>query len=191
MADLRGLPKELQDFQESWIVGVDELSAQLAAGDITIDEWSAAMGQALPQMMTEGQELGKGSSLTPSETAASNQLAAQQLVWLENFANDIRANGWLPAYTARAQQYVSSSTQAYARGDVIKQAGKMIPLPAMPGEGTICHSNCGCNWDIVVIDADKGDFDGYWQLNKTDNCQTCAQRARDWSPVEIRNNTLL
>jgi hypothetical protein len=51
--------------------------------------------------------------------------------------------------------------------------------------------NCGCEWEIEVIDEDNGDYDAYWRLGKLKNCQTCLERAAQWSPLEIRGSELL
>ena len=80
-----------------------------------------------------------------------------------------------------------------ANGDVVKTSDKLalgLPLPAMPRDGTSqCLSNCGCAWEIAELDGD-GNYDCTWQLGKTENCQTCRQRAADWSPLQIRDGRL-
>jgi len=191
MANLQGLPPRLQQVQRRILADIDELSAQMDAGQIDVNQWRAEMQRIIDRGMSSALMAGKNSrQLTDLERQLVRQLTAVQGAFLDNFANDILTKGWLPAYMSRAQMYGSSTTAAYAQGEVIRQAGQWLPLPAMPTEGTQCLSNCGCRWRVEVMDAARGDFDGYWLLGKDDNCQTCLQRAADWSPVRIRGNVL-
>ena len=59
-----------------------------------------------------------------------------------------------------------------------------LPVPAMPGEGTICKTKCKCSWDIVPIDEKAGDYDAYWR--RGDSCSTCLAREQEWNPIRIR-----
>ena len=91
------------------------------------------------------------------------------------------------AWRARAKLYALSPKSSYYEGDVYKQVGRFLPLPAMPAQGTQCHTNCGCSWRITAVD---GGYDCYWVRAKDDSCQTCVQRESDWNPIEIRNGDL-
>lgn len=59
-------------------------------------------------------------------------------------------------------------------------------------EGLIAHnSGCNCKWDVKAVDAANGDYDAYWRLEKgSKHCQTCLERAAQWSPLRIREGVL-
>ena len=42
-----------------------------------------------------------------------------------------------------------------------------------------------------MVDEEKGDYDAYWVRGKRDSCQTCLERAAQWSPLEIREGVLI
>jgi len=192
MANLQGLDPRLRRVQRRLIAEIDALSAQIEAGEITPEQWAEDMQEIIGRGMNAALMAGKGSrTLTNTEQATAARLTAVQYEYLNNFLNEILEGGWLPSYTARAQMYGSSTTAAFSMGDVVRQAGQVLPLPSMPTEGTQCLSNCGCEWRIENINEQKGDFNAYWELGKTDNCQTCVQRRADWYPVLIRGNKLL
>jgi len=110
---------------------------------------------------------------------------AYQLKFLEKFGIEIQdGETWQNGWNSRAASYANSIKVPYWRGAV-----KMLPLPAMPAEGTNCYGNCGCAWEIDELDGD-GNADAYWRRAKDDSCGTCIQRERDWSPVKIRGGVL-
>lgn len=192
MANLRDLPPDLQQLQGRMITRIDELSTKMEDGTITPNQFERGMRRIIKESYPEALKRGKNDNdpLTQRETAVINRQIREQFEFLSNFVNDIKENDWLPRYRSRAQQYASATTRPYSLGDVIRQAGKVIPLPSMPAEGTICTSNCGCRWEIRVLDGNNN-FDAFWRLGKNDNCQTCVQRARDWGPIRIREGVLL
>ena len=62
----------------------------------------------------------------------------------------------------------------------------MLPLPAMPGDGTSqCLTRCRCSWDITKLEGD-GNYDCTWVMSDAEHCQTCRQRATDWAPLRVR-----
>ena len=191
MAKLHDTPENLARIQAGMITKMDQLSDQLEAEEITIDEWARKMGEIIAEGSGKAYRAGSGAPITDREAAAVARFVAVQLAFLENFAADITAGGWIPSYRARAQMYATATRQPFSMGDVRKQAGRALPLPSMPTEGTICHTNCKCEWEIVTVNGRRGDFDAYWRLGTNDNCQTCIQRAADWAPVQIREGVLL
>ena len=44
--------------------------------------------------------------------------------------------------------------------------------------------------EIAELEGD-GNYDCTWVLGKSENCQTCAQRAADWAPLQIREGRLV
>lgn len=124
-------------------------------------------------------------ALTKPMTVAITKDLAAQLRWLDKFGLEIQ-NGaeWQAGWNSRAESYANSIKIPYNRG-----VTKMLPLPAMPAQGTGCYGNCGCSWEIVELEGD-GNVDAYWRRSKDDSCQVCKQREQDWSPVKIREGVL-
>jgi hypothetical protein len=120
----------------------------------------------------------------PMTTAITRDLATQ-LSFLRKFGITIQSGKrWENGYKARAASYANGIKVPFNRG-----VTRMLPLPAMPAEGTQCMGNCGCLWEIDELEGD-GNADAYWRRGKDDSCQTCRQRERDWSPVKIREGVL-
>lgn len=112
---------------------------------------------------------------------------ATQLKFLGQFRTEMQdAAEWQAGWNARAQMYASSITVPYWRGAV-----KMLPLPAMPAQGTACLTRCRCAWDVQQLDGDNN-YDAYWRLGsiETKHCQICLEREAQWSPVQIRGGEL-
>lgn len=83
----------------------------------------------------------------------------------------------------RAAAYARGIKTPYWKGAVI-----MLPLPAMPGDGSPCAAGCSCKWDVRVINAKRRDYDCYWVLGDSQrgHCQTCLERHVQWAPLRIR-----
>ncbi len=190
MADLTGLPQELQTIIQRGITRSDTLSNQLSNGSMSLDEWVQEMGRLIASTHQTAIMAGTDTSMSNEMLALATQAVTVQLSFLDNFRQDIETNGFLNRYSTRAQQYVSSSKQSYWNGSVIEQAGQVLPLPAMPAEGTQCLSNCKCGWRIVVVNRGNNDFDAFWERHVEDSCQTCLEREAQWSPVRIRGGVL-
>jgi len=111
---------------------------------------------------------------------------ATQLRFLDKFGIEIQdGKTWQKGWNARAQMYARSIATPYWRG-----ATKLLPLPAMPGDGTSqCLTNCKCSWDIEQLDG-EGNYDCTWHVSVDESCATCIQRGRDWAPLEIRDGVL-
>lgn len=191
MPDLSGLPPELQRVIERAISQVDDLSRQVASGSLAPDEWQAAMERLIARYFQTAAMAGLGAEDISLLEPAISRMVDIQNDYLANFKAEIVSGGWVDAFAARAAMYASAIKQGYWLGDVVKQVGRVIPLPAMPSEGTQCLSNCKCAWRIETVNADRGDYDAYWRRHASDSCQTCVEREAQWSPVRIRNGELL
>jgi hypothetical protein len=191
MPDLSSLPPDLQRVIERAISQVDGLSEQIAAGDLTPDQWQREMERLIARYFQTAAMAGLGADDIALLDPAISRMVDIQNDYLANFKTDIDADGWLGAFAARAQMYASAVKQGYWLGDVVKKVGRMIPLPAMPTEGTQCLSHCLCFWRIETVNAEQGDYDAYWQKPASDSCQTCIERELQWNPVRIRNGELL
>lgn len=124
-------------------------------------------------------------ALTPAMRTAVTRDLATQIAFLQQFGVVVRSGAqWERGYQARAAMYAQSIKVPYWQG-----ATKLLPLPAMPAEGTQCLTNCKCAWDVQQLDGD-GNADAYWRRGADDSCQTCRQREQEWAPVRIREGVL-
>lgn len=138
MADLRGLPPDLQAVIGRAISQIDNISLLIEGDFITPAEWQIEMETIIKQFHEQALEIGGAGADVSGLQGTVDRLVAIQEVFLANFAADIRGTDWLPSYLARAQMYGSAIKQAYWQGEVVRQVGRVLPLPAMPAEGTQC-----------------------------------------------------
>lgn len=161
-----------------------ELAQKLAAGDLTVQEWVLAMRNLLEQAYLEQYALGKGgtNNLFAADLATLGLMLDAQYRYLQNFAEKVAAGELSAEQTAaRAQLYMSSSTQAFERGN---GAARGLPvLPQYPGDGrTQCRTNCKCNWRIVEYE-DR--WECFWELNPAEHCKDCVENSRRWKPLVL------
>lgn len=168
---------------------IDLLMGALEAGAIDLDEWEDEYQQILTRNHLGAYMLGQASAvLAAAELLEVSNIIQEQLQFLHNFKIVIQSSeefqeGW----KARAQLYASATNRTWWTGKL-----KVWPLPAMPGQGTICHSNCRCEWVLANEDIEAGNVDAYWELDQfvEDHCQTCLQRNAEWYPVRVREGEL-
>ena len=168
---------------------VARVTSALENAPATVVGWRDAMEKLIARYSQAAMMTGFNSNTLQNK--AQKWLAehvATQLKFLDNFAVEIQNSpDWQAGWNSRAQMYANAIQTPYWKGKT-----KMLPLPAMPGEGGQCLSRCRCAWDISVIDEENGDYDCYWRLGVSkNNCQTCQVRAGDWSPLQIRGGVLL
>lgn len=159
------------------------LTARLEAGEIAVGAWQSEFEALIARYHTASLMLGlRETVLAEGAAAYLLNVVATQYEYLANFGVEIQdAAEWEAGFTARAEMYAGAIREPYWTGDT-----QFLPLPAMPTQGTQCLSNCGCEWQVVTIDAAAGDFDAYWRRGKQDSCPTCLERERLWNPVQIR-----
>lgn len=179
---------------EQYSVQVQELMDLLEAKRITPAVWRDRMGDLLARYHVAALMVGMGQTAVPTEGIAL--LAgniANQFGYLDNFATEVAAaEAFRAVWRSRAQMYVNSAGAEFWEGYVYRQAGRFLPLPAMPKDGTTqCLSNCKCSWDIQVLDAERGDYDATWVMHPAEHCQTCIERAAQWAPLQIRDGMLM
>lgn len=184
---------------------VSSLMDELEEGRITAVQFRERMGELIASYHNWAWVSGQQDQiLSPAAESVLNGLIAAQLAFLAGFVHVIRSAGgnigpYINRFRARGKSYAGAVKTAWQHGDIVRQVGRVLPLPAMPTQGTQCHNNCGCNWRIVTIDAENGDYDAYWEREKDDSCQTCLERERLWNgpngdgsnPVKIRNGRLM
>lgn len=148
--------------------------------------WQAEIARQLARYHAASLMAGAGvDTLSPEARVKVTTDLAAQLRWLGKFGVEIQDGAqWQAGWNSRAASYATSIKIPYNRG-----VTKMLPLPAMPAQGTNCYGNCGCLWEIDELDGD-GNADAYWRRAKDDSCGVCIQRERDWSPVKIRGGVL-
>lgn len=179
-------PQELRNIVTLAGIALRRETRRLQRADVTPTAWERNMQRLLAKFHVSAFV---ASGKTPLNERAKRLIAGDldvQLNFLKRFGLQIQKDkdfkeGWLK----RAESYANSVKVPYWRG-----ATMMLPLPAMPGQGTQCGGNCKCLWDIKTLDDVAGDYDAFWVLAPAEHCQTCSQRATEWAPVEIRGGEL-
>lgn len=152
--------------------------------DPDYDAWYSAMRGIIARGSTAAILLGNGqTTLTPAYQLPLVKFVESQITYLDGFMVDVlKADEFMQGWYSRARMYAEAIKEPYWRGKT-----RMLPLPAMPCEGTQCRTRCGCSWNIVEED------DRYlctWERGKLDSCQTCLERASIWSPYVITKQEL-
>lgn len=164
---------------------ITSLTDDLQAGSVDVDAWEDQVAQALQQAYPAAYKAGGGTLDDTARQAVDKQVKAQ-LNYLGRFALEIQgADEWQAGWNSRAAMYAEGVKVPYWQGRT-----KMLPLPAMPGEGTQCLVNCKCSWDVQQLDGD-GNYDATWRIGASESCQTCKQRATEWAPLKIRDGRLM
>ena len=180
--------EELDRLIEAFQTEVDVLWARLQNGEISAIAWQDEMEVLITRFHTASFMVGNGT--TDIDEAGRDTIQAFidfQIGFLASFSLTLlSALQWKEGWQARAQSYAKAIKVSYWNG---RTSG--LPLPSMPAEGTICLSNCGCQWRIVTLDAENGDYDAFWVRHKDDSCQTCLEREEQWNPVQIRGGVLM
>lgn len=149
----------------------------------SIAEWQNEYQKLLARYMTAASLLGSEQSQLPEAKHNERDRLTQrdvraQFSYLGGFVAEMQnEREWRKGWNSRAEMYANAIKTPYWRGRT-----RMLALPAMPAQGTICLTNCGCKWDIREYD-DR--WECFWVRGKDDSCQTCMQRAADWSPYVL------
>lgn len=151
------------------------------------DAWQAEVAAQLARYHAAAYLAGSGvATLSGPALVAVERDLAVQLAYLRAFGVAIQdAPQWQRGWAQRAQSYADAIQVPYWRGAV-----RMLPLPALPGDGTSqCLTHCRCFWDVTELDGDNN-YDCTWVLGAAEHCQTCRQRAAEWAPLRIREGRL-
>src|SRR3990167_5408349 len=166
---------------------MDDLSAQVHSGQLTVDQWLEQMRIADRNLHAALYRSGLGRELDGADLARLNERIRQQWEFLDGFAADIRAGKLTPEQIkARARMYLDNGQASLQEGAVARLG---IPLlPAYPKDGqSECLGHCRCWWDIRQV---EGGFDCFWTLRPAEHCSTCENSAALWSPIQVRNGVL-
>lgn len=166
-----------------------DLFEELQAGRLRPNEWRDAVKRALAEHHLAAIMAGLNTEAIPAK--AWQGLVDEvnvQVEFLNNFKVEIqRADEFEAGWQARAASYAESIKTPYWRGRT-----KILPLPAMPGQGSQCLDGCNCQWDVKPVNAENGDYDCYWRLEAgSEHCQTCLERSQQWAPLRIREGVVL
>lgn len=184
------LPGPLGYLIDQFTADLQALTDDLQAGRILLPYWEQQFGVLLARYQCAGMMTGANTdTLTDPMITKISDYLTEQFGFLDGFKVEIANNPdeWQAGWNQRALSYAGSIKTPYWQGAV-----KMLPLPAMPGDGTTqCLGNCKCAWDVQELDADAGDYDATWVYGETeDHCQTCKVRASQWNPIRIRGGML-
>lgn len=178
------IDKRVQRLMRGMIAETTALMDDLANG-LAVHQWEQRFARVLAERHAAAFLAGaQTTTLTPEQRRMVAQLVGEQRTYLRGFADAVTSDGASPTNRARATLYSGAIKEAFSRG-----ATWGWPLPAYPAQGTQCRTNCGCAWEIVELDG-EGNADAYWKRGKNDSCQTCQERATQWSPVRIRAGVL-
>jgi hypothetical protein len=150
---------------------------RLAQGQISLSDWQINMREDIRRAHALQLIAGAGGDpalIDPNDWLRLGSTIRSQDKYLEQFAQQILDGEVDPASIgSRAEMYARAAGAEYSR-----QATKEADLPAHPRDGsTACLGNCGCQW----VEMDDG---WYWVRGKTDSCDDCIQRERDWAPYQ-------
>jgi hypothetical protein len=180
------MPKPLRLLLARTLAAIAKLTQQLERGTLAPEAWHDAMARTLRRAHQAALMAGQGSP-TISKPGRSwlDTFIGVQLDFLRRFAVEVQSAGeYQKGWQARAALYGAAVKAPYWYG-----ATKMLPLPAMPGDGsTACLGNCSCSWDVEAVG--DGDYDCYWRMGATEHCQGCKQRAEEWNPIRVRGGEL-
>jgi hypothetical protein len=174
----------LQRLSRLIAAATDALAREYPGG---VDAWQETVARQLARYSGAAMLSGAGvDTLTPAMTTAVTADLATQLGFLEQFGITIASGKeWQNGWNARAQMYAGGIKAPYWQG-----ATKMLPLPAMPGDGTSnCLTRCGCQWSIDQLEGENN-YDCTWVMSDKEHCQICRQRAADWAPLQVRDGRL-
>lgn len=158
------------------------LATQLAAGDITVQQWTLAMREEVKINHISQYLLAHGGrdSMTQADWGRLGQKIRVQYEYLQKFAEDIaKGNLTEGQIAARARMYVESSSQSFEQGHALAMGAP--EMPQYPGDGgTRCLSNCKCFWDIRELETQ---WDCYWKLRPAEHCPDCVANSARWNPL--------
>lgn len=180
------MPRDLDALIGEIIDEIELLSEGVEFGRVSVDDWQRQIAQTIYAAHFAAYMIGSDTTLIGDRTRESiGELVADQIDYLNQFADEIDRDGWKPAFAARAKMYAGSIKQSYWRGATFG-----LDLPYYPAEGTECLTNCGCEWQITWHDREELNATARWVRGKDDSCPTCKARARR-RPFRFRNGKLV
>jgi hypothetical protein len=157
-----------------------DLATRRAEGDLSQNDWERQMRALVKAAHIDLHCLGRGGrrQMAPADWGRVGASIKAQYAYLGRFADDT-ANLSEAQMRARAGLYVEAATTAYEKG---RAAAWDVSLPAYPGEGSECLTNCRCAWDLR--ETEQG-VEATWQLSAAESCPTCISRGAQWNPLIV------
>ncbi len=161
---------------------MDELSDLYANKELLPDEWFIRMERELRVLHTTLYQQGRGGTLTPDDLARIEARVKAQVEFLNGFRDDLAAGKLTPEQIrARARMYLANGQASLQEGATARLG---FILPSYPKDGsTICKTSDLCFWRIVQVGPNH--FRASWRTRPAENCQTCLNRERLWSAIDI------
>jgi hypothetical protein len=184
---LDDLPRPLRWLIQSMVDALGDIFGDLESGRLTVAAWLDLMREKIAEYHLASIMAGLDSEIVPERAwGGLVEQVNMQLGFLDNFTVEIqKADEFAAGWKTRAESYAGAVKQPYWFGRT-----RLLPLPAMPAQGTTCGNNCKCRWRIDWLDQDKGDANAFWMRHADDSCQICLERESQWSPVKIRDGML-
>lgn len=157
-----------------------DLGQRFGSGDLSVTGFRAGMRELIEK--TNGLEymFGRGgrNAMTVNDRTALRQIVADEWRYLDQFARQASFGGLSQAQIeARARMYANAGHRSAEAGRAASYSG--LTLPAFPGVGTDCRSNCRCSWDIKETEFA---WTAYWRRHASDSCATCVSRESAYKP---------
>ena len=169
-----------------------QLAANLAYNRISLEAWREEMLIEIQRLHLTASVLGRGgmSDMSQGELMQALEYAEDQIRYLDRWAEQMKQEiPGLDEIANRALLYAGAASATY---HAARQRRIGLPkLPAQPAERTKCHTNCGCAWEIEVVNVEMGDYNCYWRRHKDDSCETCLTREAVWGPLLVRGGRIL
>jgi hypothetical protein len=175
-----------------------ELNQQLANERIRSDEWLRRMMGEVKDLHTTAYAIGWSGRFGEIPNGAWGEVGAivqRQFRFLRRWRREIdkveREDLSTAQMNDRAQKYGAAARESFQAGYTAEVGLKPSVLPAMPADGTtICMTRDKCRWAIQILSKENQDFNATWKLGIAEHCQTCLDRAQNWTQLEIRNGVM-
>ena len=194
-ADGNTLPAEdqrslLARFLEAQRMRAAEVTEQMIDGLVTIPEWENEMRWVIKDAYGGAYMLGRGGryQMTYRDWGYLGRAVSEKYSYLNRFAAQLVAGESEGRTRQRANLYPLSARQVNQRAYTYARGAPT--LPAYPGDGSSeCLGNCGCYWDLAQTTLGDGGegWNCFWVRLKSDSCETCIRREREWAPLVIRD----
>lgn len=184
-SQMRGLRDTFLEKQSEYAT---ELSSQLAKGDITAQEWEAAMRERIKAIFIDEYALGAGgrNALDYADYGRLGAMIKEQYQYLHLMMGQVLRGELSERMIAyRSGNFFQSAYRAFQRAIA---AAYGIELPTYPRDGTqICKHNCRCEW---IIKETSTHINATWDANDDDGiCDTCENNALIYNPLRFQKVT--
>lgn len=162
---------------------VDALTGKLAAGDLSVEDWTLQMRDLVKRTVIDQYLMGRGgrNAMSQRDWGRIGYLLRTQYTYLQGFATEVDAGSLTDAQiAARARLYVAATWNVFDRA--VGSAWSIV-FPAQPGEGVRCKARCRCRWEVKTNKED-GTIEATWVLDSgAEHCEDCTRRAEQWAPL--------